>query len=223
MDAAARLRGRLVDDLVSQGLIRSARIEAAFRAVPRHLFIPRVSLQEAYEDEAIITHFASGKPVSSCSQPAIMAEMLHQLSVEEGDNVLEIGAGTGYNAGLLAHLAGPSGQVTSIDIDDRFVREARSRLIAVGFPAVNVITADGHDGYAASAPYERIIVTAAAWQVAPAWDEQLTLGGRLVVPLAHPGAPPIQESTCFEKHADGLRQISAVPCGFISMRRPGST
>ena len=223
MDATARLRGRLVDDLVSQGLIRSPRIEAAFRAVPRHLFIPRVSLEEAYEDEAIITHFAGGKPVSSCSQPAIMAEMLHQLSVEEGDHVLEVGAGTGYNAALLAHLAGPTGHVTSIDIDDRFVREARARLAAAGFPGVQVLTADGHDGYATKAPFERIMVTAAAWQVAPAWDEQLAPGGRLVVPLAHPGAPPIQESTCFEKGPGGLRLISAVPCGFISMRRPEAT
>jgi protein-L-isoaspartate(D-aspartate) O-methyltransferase len=217
---AARLRGRLVDWLVRERLIRDPRIEAAFRSVPRHLFIPGVSLQEAYEDEAIVTHVKDGKPVSSCSQPAIMAEMLHQLAVGDGDNVLEIGAGTGYNAALLSVLAGHSGHVTTVDIDERFVVEARVRLTRAGFEDVQVLVGDGHEGFSARAPYQRIIVTAAAWNVAPAWAEQLSPGGRLVVPIAYPGSPPTQASTCFEKQADRLRVLSAVPCGFIAMRRP---
>ena len=213
----------MVDLLVKEGVIRDRRIETAFRRVPRHAFVPGVPLEEAYADEAIVTHVLDDRPLSSCSQPAMVAEMLDQLAVHEGDHVLEVGAGTGYNAALLSVLAGDAGHVTTVDIDQQFVHEARSRLEAAGFAKVETACGDGFEGFPQNAPYHRIIVTAAAWDVAAAWREQLSTGGRLVVPLATPGSPPVQASTCFVKRPDGdLRLLSALPCGFIAMRRsPG--
>src|SRR5262245_19757926 len=114
MDTEA-LRERLVDGLIADGALRSPAVEAAFRAVPRHLFLPDVPLEAAYADAAVPTWRRSdGVPTSSSSQPAIMAIMLEQLGLEPGMRVLEVGAGTGYNAALLAHLVGPSGSVTTV-------------------------------------------------------------------------------------------------------------
>ena len=109
MDATintADLRDALVRTLRESGALTDARVEAAFRSVPRHLFLPGVEIERVYRDEAIPTKLADGIPISSSSQPAIMAIMLEQLDVQPGHNVLEIGAGTGYNAALLAYLAG---------------------------------------------------------------------------------------------------------------------
>lgn len=218
MDAEA-LRNRLVDGLIAAGFVTNPRVEAAFRAVPRHLFLPGVPLGEAYADEAILTHYAGGRPISSSSQPAIMAAMLEQLDVHEGDRVLEVGSGTGYNAALLAFLAGPGGLVVTVDIEPAFVFEARQHLLAAGYGRVRVEVADGFEGYPECAPYQRIIVTASTPRVAPAWDQQLATGGRLVLPLADPADPTLQSSTAFEKTEHGLQLLSRVPCGFMPLRR----
>src|SRR5207245_8733647 len=107
-DDPEALRAALVETLRSKGCLRSPAIADAFATVPRHLFVPEVSVGEAYRDRWIATkRLADGEVVSSSSQPEIMAVMLEQLDVRPGQRVLEIGAGTGYNAALLAHLVGP--------------------------------------------------------------------------------------------------------------------
>src|SRR6478736_3154130 len=110
----------MVAALRDQGCLHQAALEDAFLAVPRHLFVPARTLAEAYNpDDAIPTHFDDdGVPISSSSAPNIMATMLEQLDVRRGLDVLEIGAGTGYNAGLLAHLVGPEGSVVSVELDE---------------------------------------------------------------------------------------------------------
>ncbi|MGW4966382.1 methyltransferase, FxLD system [Nonomuraea sp. NPDC004186] len=191
-------------------------VAAALLAVPRHLFVPGVDPGDAYRDEPIVTkRDDAGRPISSSSQPAIMATMLDQLGVEPGHRVLEIGAGTGYNAALLARLAGPAGHVVSVDIDEDIVARAGRHLSAAGAERVEVVCADGVQGFAERAPYDRVIATVGVWDLAPAWLEQLGAGGRLVAPLDLRG---VQVSVALERAGDHWASRSVAPCGFMRMR-----
>ncbi|MDQ7828157.1 MAG: DUF309 domain-containing protein [Armatimonadota bacterium] len=173
---------RLVATLREQGYVRSPRVEQAFRSVPRHLFLPHVAMEVAYSEEAVVTRRdPSGMPISSSSMPAIMAAMLEQLDVRPGHRVLEIGAGTGYNAALLAALAGPTGRVTTVDLDEDIVQEARAHLADAGF-AAQVVCRDGWLGVEEDAPFDRIVATVGVWDLSPHWVEQLREGGVLVIP-----------------------------------------
>ena len=160
------LNQALIERLKQTGAIQSNRVETAFRSVPRHIFLP-MPLEKVYQDEAIITKRLDGQAISSSSQPAIMAVMLEQLDLEPGHRVLEIGAGTGYNAALMAKLVGETGQVITVDIDEDTVENARQHLATAS--AVQVICADGWFGYPAAAPYDRIILIVGAWDIASAW------------------------------------------------------
>ncbi len=187
----------LIDGLRQRGVLNDRRVEAAFRAVPRHVFLPGLDLDEVYQDQAIITKRENQVPVSSSSQPAIMAIMLERLMVEPGHNLLEIGTGTGYNAALMAFLAGEHGRVTSVEIDEEIALQARQNL--QNLAAVTALTgrlapiqahcAEGGLGSTEFAPYDRIILTVGAWDIAPAWLEQLKPGGHLVLPLWFHGTP----------------------------------
>ncbi len=117
-----RLRRSLIADMHAKGALSSPRVKAAFLAVAREQFVLEAfangGLKAVYRDDAIVTKRSDqGFPLWSSSQPSLMAKMLELLDVQLGDRVLEVGAGTGYNTALLAHLTGPSGRVTCIDID----------------------------------------------------------------------------------------------------------
>ena len=215
MADASALHRALIDALVRRGSITDGRVEAAFRAVPRHLFLPDVPLADVYRDQAIPTKTVDGEAVSSSSQPEIMATMLEQLGLEPGLRVLEIGAGTGYNAALMAHIVGASGAVVTVDIDQDLVDGARAHLAAAGFGSVRVVLGDGGLGHPDGAPYDRIILTVGAWDVAPAWWAQLRPGGRLVLPLAVGGS---QKSVAFVRAGDHLVSASVKDCVFIRLR-----
>jgi protein-L-isoaspartate(D-aspartate) O-methyltransferase len=144
-----------------------------------------------------------------------MAIMLEQLGLEAGHRVLEIGAGTGYNAALIAQIVGEAGQVVAIDIDEDLVVAARQHLAAAGFDGVDVHCADGGYGYPEAAPFDRIILTASAWDITPAWFEHLALGGRLVLPLS---LRQVQQSVAFQRHEDHLESVSVADCGFMPLR-----
>lgn len=213
---AGRWRNDLVDHLAARGYVHSQPVSEAFGTVPRHLFLPGVPVSGAYADDAIVTKWApDGRPISSSSQPAIMAAMLEQLDVRPGQRVLEIGAGTGYNAALLAHLTGEGGAVTTVDIDAELVEQAGRHLAAAGFEEIKVVCADGAGGCTEGAPYDRIILTASAQDLAPAWLDQLADGGRLVLPLSLRG---VQGSVAFERDGDHLISLSWVDCGFMPLR-----
>jgi protein-L-isoaspartate(D-aspartate) O-methyltransferase len=204
----------MVDLLVHDGAIRTDRVEQAVRAVPRHLFVPEADPADAYRDRAISTKTtAGGQPMSSLSQPSMVVAMLEQLAVQPGDHVLEIGTGTGYNAALLAHLAGATGTVTTIDVDPDLVVSARRHLDAAGAAQVSTWVGDGAAGWPDDAPYGRIMVTVAAPELALTWTEQLADGGRLVVPLSRQGT---QASVAFDAGGDQLVTVPEVPCRFVS-------
>lgn len=215
---ADALRKAMVDTLWSWGGVRTMAVEAAMRAVPRHLFVPGTSLERAYGPESVVTfRDGDGIAISSASGPGVVAAMLEQLGARPGDRVLEIGAGTGYNAACLAELVGPLGSVTTVDIGADIVAGARRALAVAGYDRVRVVHGDGVDGVPDGGPYDRIIVTAGAWDVPPSWREQLAPGGRLVVPLRICG---VTRAVALE--LDGLvwRSVSIVECGFMPMRGP---
>jgi len=216
MDQAGQLHRELAEMLRADGSIRSPRVEEAFRAIPRHLFLPGIPLEKAYQNEPVIIKREENIPLSSSSQPSLMAIMLEQLDLRPGHRVMEIGAATGYNAALMRHIVGPAGHVTTLDIDEDLVAGARANLAAAGFPDVEVITHDGGRGWPPGAPYDRIILTVAAWDIAPAWIEQLAPDGRMVIPLTLTGQA--QESIAFEREGDHLASVSMQSCGFIHMR-----
>jgi protein-L-isoaspartate(D-aspartate) O-methyltransferase len=178
---------------------------AAFEAVPRHLFVPYyyVGVQDgherlwggspdprtrerwlrgAYADVPLATRLRDGELVSSSSQPSLMARMLAELRVAEGSRVLEIGAGTGYNAALLAHRLGDD-LVTTVDLEPEITESARSHLAEAGYRPT-VVTGDGARGVPGHAPYDRIIVTCALPSIPPGWLAQCSPGARILAPLA---------------------------------------
>ncbi len=114
--------------------------------------------------------------------------MLDAFDVKPGMRALEIGAGSGYNAALLAHLVGDDGHVVTVDLEDFLVEKARRQLAAASFTQVQVVRGDGALGYPPSAPYDRIVATVGLPDIPPAWPEQLAPGGRIVAPLHMGGA-----------------------------------
>ena len=215
---AGVLRDRLADLLVADGVIESAEVESAFRSVPRHLFAPGVSLEQAYAQDRVVTKRDSGGvTISSISAPQIQAQMLEQAALGPGMRVLEIGSG-GYNAALMAELVGPDGEVTTVDIDPDVAGRARLCLAEAGYAQVNVVVADGEYGCPAHAPFDRIVVTAGAWDLPAAWASQLTGSGTITVPLRMRG---LTRSMTFAQARDHLASRSARVCGFVDMQGTG--
>ncbi len=209
------LRAAMVDNIKAAGHATSPAVEQAMRTIPRHAFVPEASIEDAYADIAVITKSASdGSALSCASVPTIVAMMLDQLQVQPGNRVLEIGAGTGYNAALVAQLTGPGGAVTTVDIDPEVTAGARRGLDATGNEQVEVITRDGSLAAPENAPYDRIIFTVGAWDLTPAFWEQLAPGGRLVVPLRWRGQT---RSVAFVRDGDALISDSIELCGFVPM------
>lgn len=215
------LRRRLVDELEQRGVIRDAAVARAFRAVPREAFLrefaAREGLEAVYRDQVILTTFdGNGVATSSSSQPAVMAEMLQQLGLVPGMRVLEVGAGTGYNAALLSVIVGSTGRVTAVDLDFAVARGARAALRRAGYRA-RVVVGDGYDGYPADAPYDRIVVTASTDVIPRAWFDQLVDGGLIEVPVRIT-APGDQVIATLRKTPRGLVTVAVVPGYFMPLR-----
>ncbi|WCD86515.1 Protein-L-isoaspartate O-methyltransferase [Streptomyces xanthophaeus] len=194
-----------VRELTAAGALDDPAWRAAFAAVPRHVFVPYFWtgrgagherlwgddpdpvqrarwLRGVYTDAPLATRLRDGELLSSSSQPSLMAKMLAALDVRDGDNVLEIGAGTGYNAALLCHRLGED-LVTTVDLDEEITESARTHLAQLGYhPAV--VTGDGARGCPSRAPFDRIMVTCTLPLIPPAWPGQCRPGARILAPLS---------------------------------------
>ena len=213
-DPAQDLRSRMVDAIQERGAAQQHAVEAAMRKVPRHLFVPDADLSAAYDpDSSVITHwFEDGTALSCASGPYVVGLMLDQLDVRPGQRVLEIGAGTGYNAALLAELTGDPALVTTIDINPDVTARAARALASAGIPQVHVLTGDGALGDPEHGTFDRIIATVSPWEVPEPWWDQLAIGGRLVTPLRWRGQ---YRGLAFTKHSEALVADSNQMYGFV--------
>lgn len=217
---ADELRTAMVAELRELGAVQTEPVAAVLSTVPRHVFAPGEPLEKAYAaNSAVVTkRDETGLAISSLSAAHIQAVMLEQAQLEPGMRVLEVGSG-GYNAALIAELVGPTGQVTSVDIDPDIVARAKDCLAAAGYDQVKVVLADAENGVPDHAPFDRVIVTAGAWDLPPAWSDQLTEHGQIVVPFRVRG---LTRTVVFERDGDHLASRDYRLCGFVPMQGIGA-
>ena len=173
-------------------------LRRALLEVPRHLFVPQAIAGAAYQDGPLPIGFDK-----TISQPFIGALMLDLLQLAPGRRVLEIGTGLGYQAAVMAEMGA---EVFSVEVVEEFAEAAEARLGALGY-AVAVRVGDGARGWEANAPFDRILVTAAASEPPSELIDQLAPGGRLVIPL---GGSDVQHLSVVEKHASGAIETRPV-------------
>jgi protein-L-isoaspartate(D-aspartate) O-methyltransferase len=205
-DPYARKRQRLVEVMRTQG-IGDPRVLDAVARVPRHRFVPEAVVQRAYEDAALPIGYGQ-----TISQPSLQALYLERLEIGPGDKVLEVGAGSGYQTALLAEL---SANVYAVERIPELTQRAREVLDGLGYDNVALVTKDGTTGWAKYAPYDSILVGAAAPGVPDALVEQLKTGGRLLIPV---GDRNQQQLTLVRKTEDGAtEQETVTACVFVPL------
>ena len=215
-------------------------LESAVRGVPRHLFIERYAdgvnsndawapvdwvtvdplspspeaLAEIYADRGLM--LKSPPEHSAASQPALVVTMLHELGLEPGMKVLEIGTGSGWNAALIAHGVGSDDLVHSVDIQQELIEQARGHLDSAGHSGVRLHAGDGALGWPEATPFDRIIATVGCPDIPTAWLDQLTDGGVLLVPLLMRGfwAPLLR----LQKRGTTFAGAFCGPSGFMTLQ-----
>jgi len=199
-------RHAMVDEQVRARGVSDKRVLEAMSTVPRHCFVPEDLRRLAYEDHPIRIGCEQ-----TISQPYIVGLMTELLELQSTDRVLEIGTGSGYQAAILSTL---SAEVITIDRHPELVDSARERLGELGYMNITVVCGDGTLGYPESAPYDAIVVTAAAPEVPPPLIEQLAEGGRLVCPA---GGRDIQGLMKLVRTASGIRREESIRCVFVPL------
>jgi protein-L-isoaspartate(D-aspartate) O-methyltransferase len=203
--AYEKQRDRMVSVQIEARGITDRRVTAAMRAVPRHRFVPPGMRSLAYNDHPL--------PIGddqTISQPYIVALMTASLDLEGGERILEIGTGSGYQAAVLAEIVDT---VFTIEIIASLAQRARATLDTLGYRNIRFRVGDGYDGWPAAAPFDGVIVTAAAPRVPPRLVEQLVVGGRIVIPVGE----AYQKLVVYERTAQGLEQVSSTPVRFVPM------
>ncbi len=205
------LRERLVEKLISEGILKTRVIIEAMRKVPREEFVLPRYRDLAYEDTPLPIGY--GQTISA---PHMVAMMTEALKPERGNKVLEIGTGSGYQTAILAEVVGKEGHVWTIERIKELVEFAKENLRRAGYAdRVTVIHGDGSLGYEAAAPYDRIMVTAASPKVPEPLLNQLKPEGRLVIPL---GDRYLQFLTVFYKDKEGnVKREVGSPCVFVPL------
>lgn len=202
-----RTRSRMVERLRAKG-IRDERVLAAIGAVPRHLFVEEALASRAYEDTALPIGFGQ-----TISQPYVVARMIELLLVNrEPKNVLEVGTGCGYQAAVLASLFP---QVHSIERIKALLERARANLLGLRLANLRLAHGDGYAGLEKAAPFQSIVVAAAAPRVPDTLLQQLAPGGRMIVPLKANGGA--QRLVLFERNGRGFLESELDPVRFVPM------
>jgi protein-L-isoaspartate(D-aspartate) O-methyltransferase len=203
--ALARAREEMVESQIAARGVKDERTLAAMRRVPRHLFVPEGYAREAYDDHPLpIGH---GQTIS---QPYIVAFMTEALHLSGGETVLEVGTGSGYQSAVLSGLVA---KVYSVEIVEPLAREAAERLKRLGYDNVEVRAGDGYRGWPEAAPFDAIVVTAAAPRVPEPLKQQLRDGGRLLLPIGDEW----QELVLVKRRGDAFEQTQVLPVRFVPM------
>ena len=167
----------LVNYLKNSRFLNDKKVEDAFRNIPRHEFVPSSELDCAYYNEPLPI-----KKNQTISQPAVVSRMTEWLDVRQGQKVLEIGTGSGWQTAILSYLVGP-GIVYSVEIKPELVKFAQENLEKLGINNVHIILSDGSIGYSKASPYDRIMITAACTKIPLPLLDQLADGGLLIAPV----------------------------------------
>jgi protein-L-isoaspartate(D-aspartate) O-methyltransferase len=178
---------------------------AAMRSVPRHEFVPDHLQEEAYADHPLPIGHAQ-----TISQPYVVAFMTEALGLEGGERVLEVGTGSGYQAAVLAEIVA---EVYSIEIVEPLGLEAKQRLARLGYDNVHVRIGDGYAGWPEAAPFDAVIVTAAAPRIPEPLKRQLAEGGKMILPVGE----TFQELIVLTRRGDDWREESVLPVRFVPM------
>ncbi|MCD6278423.1 MAG: protein-L-isoaspartate O-methyltransferase [Desulfurococcales archaeon] len=204
-------RRELVEELVRGGILKNEKVIKAMLAVPREEFVPANYRDYAYNDSPLPIGY--GQTISA---PHMVAIMTQALDPELGNKVLEVGTGSGYQAAVLAEIVGESGHVWTIERIKELVEFAKNNLGRLSYlRRVTVIHGDGSLGYSVAAPYDRIMVTAAAPEIPDPLLKQLKIGGRLVAPV---GNRYFQRLVIVTKESNGkVKQEYSIPCVFVPL------
>lgn len=208
-DLTRELREKMVTEQIAARGVQDRSVLNAMRAVPRHLFVPEREERSAYEDRPVPIGYGQ-----TMSQPYIVAYMTEMAKVKADSRVLEIGAGSGYQAAVLAQIVK---NVYTIEIVPGLAQWAEARLRYAGYDNVSVKRADGYYGWAEHAPFDAIIVTAAAPHIPPPLIEQLKDGGRMVIPVGTPYM--IQMLVLVTKDGGEVRTQNLLPVRFVPLTR----
>lgn len=187
----------LVEIMKNNGFLTDKKIENAIRETPRHKFVLDPQIKEAYEDTPI--PIMDGQTIS---QPSVVARMTEWLDLKDGQKVLEIGSGSGWQSAILANLVG-SGKIFTIERHSKLVEFAKKNLEKLRVKNVKIITGDGNRGLPEESPFDRILITAACKKVPEKLLDQLANGGLLVAPVGE----NIQSLVLLKKTSNGITEI----------------
>jgi protein-L-isoaspartate(D-aspartate) O-methyltransferase len=205
----AKLREEMVKTQIESRGVKDAATLAAMRKTPRHSFVPANQTVNAYEDRPLPIGYGQ-----TISQPYIVAYMTEIVKPKRGQRVLEIGTGSGYQAAVLAEIVD---NVYTVEIVEDLSKQAATRLKNLNYKNVEVKTADGYNGWKEHAPFDAIVVTAAAEFVPPPLKEQLKDGGRMIIPVGSPYM--VQQLMLIEKTGNKFRTTSLLPVRFVPFKR----
>jgi protein-L-isoaspartate(D-aspartate) O-methyltransferase len=206
-DEFALVRKRMIDEQIIPRGIHAVRVLAAMNSVPRHCFVPPDDLPWAYSDGPLpIGH---GQTIS---QPYIVALMTELLEIEPDERVLEIGTGSGYQAAILGELAA---EVHTVEVIPELAVRAEKTLAELGYTHVHVHTGDGSPGWAEAAPYNRILVAAAAPEAPQPLLDQLAEGGQMVIPA---GSRSVQTLEVWKRTGQGFNRRVSLDVCFVPLR-----